>query len=131
MQQIQSSTGTPLKITRLDEATVTWDRLRIEQVITNFITNAIRYGRGSTIELSVEDKRDEVLISVKDYGAGIPKIDQDRIFNLFERGTGSGEVSGLGLGLFISKQIIEAHKGIVWVESEIGKGSTFFAKIPK
>lgn len=131
MQQIQSSTGTPLKITRLDEATVTWDRFRIEQVITNFITNAIRYGRGSTIELSVEDKRDEVLISVKDYGAGIPTIDQDRIFNLFERGSGTGEVSGLGLGLFISKQIIEAHQGRVWVESEVGKGSTFFAKIPK
>jgi PAS domain S-box-containing protein len=131
LPQIQTSSGSELKITRLDEATVCWDRLRIEQVITNYITNAIRYGQGSIIELCVEDQKDEVLISVKDYGSGIPKIDQTRIFNLFERGSGAKEVGGLGLGLFISKQIIEAHQGKVWVQSEVGEGSTFFALLPK
>ena len=131
MEQIQRSTGSALKITKLDEAMVSWDRFRIEQVITNFITNAIRYGRGSTIELCVEDKKDQVLISVKDLGSGISEKDRDRIFNLFERGVGPEEVSGLGLGLYISKQIIDAHRGKVWVESKVGEGSTFFALIPK
>ncbi len=131
MQQIESSTGSGLQIKRLDDVTVSWDRFRIEQVITNFITNAIRYGQGSIIEISVEEMNDDILISVKDFGPGIAKMDQERIFNLFERGTGAKEVGGLGLGLYISKQIIEAHKGKVWVESEVGKGSTFIVQIPK
>ena len=113
MQQIESSTGSALKIKRLDDVTVSWDRLRIEQVITNFITNAIRYGQGSVIEISVEEMKDDILISVKDFGPGIAKMDQERIFNLFERGTGAKEVSGLGLGLYISKQISKEFTEII------------------
>lgn len=128
--QIQAETGEPLKILRLDRVEGSWDRYRIEQAITNLITNAIKYGNGKTIELSLIDEGESALISVKDYGMGIMKDHQEKIFNLFERGSGPKGISGLGLGLFISKQIIESHQGKIWVESVPGSGSTFFIKIP-
>ena len=107
-----------------------WDRFRLEQVIGNLLTNAIRYGRGRPIEIKVINKSDKAIISVKDEGYGIAVDDLRRIFDRFERAIHYTEVSGMGLGLFISKEIIEAHGGEIWVESELNKGSTFFVSIP-
>ncbi|MBC7692858.1 MAG: response regulator [Methylotenera sp.] len=108
-----------------------WDRLRLEQVISNLLTNSIRYGERKQVEIHVEADSSHVLFSVKDHGMGIPKEDQSKIFDRFERSVNASEVSGLGLGLFISQQIVIAHGGSIWVSSAPGQGSTFFVKIPR
>ena len=112
------------------ETTGFWDRLRLEQVITNLLTNAIRYGNKKPIDISIESHGALISLSVKDQGIGIAQASKEKIFDRFERSVNSNEVSGLGLGLFISKQIVMAHGGKIWVESELGKGSTFIVELP-
>jgi signal transduction histidine kinase len=125
----ESGSGQPV-IEKLETSVGEWDPLRIEQVMTNIITNALRYGRGKPIRISIINNENSFLITVKDNGLGIPKSDRDKIFERYERGLLAREVSGLGLGLYISKQIVEAHSGRIWVESEVGKGSSFFVELP-
>lgn len=109
-----------------------WDKMRIEQVITNLLTNSIKYGNKQKIEVYVEGNKDMVLLKVKDYGLGISKEFQEKIFRRFERGGISAkEISGLGLGLYITQQIVKSHGGKIWVESAIGKGSTFYVELPR
>lgn len=108
-----------------------WDRLRIEQVITNLLTNAIRYGNKKDILLKLKSTDSLVRLEVIDHGIGISESAKERIFDRFERSVNSNEVSGLGLGLFITKQIVLAHEGRIWVESELGKGSCFIVEVPK
>jgi len=106
----------------------------MDQVISNLIDNAIKYTpSGGRIDIIVEDIGKGVKVSVKDTGIGIPKEDLPRIFERFYRGDKSRNLSlgGVGLGLSIVKHIIEAHGGSVGVESEIGKGSTFYFILPK
>lgn len=108
-----------------------WDKMRIEQVAINLFTNAIRYGKGNPIKIDVKDIGDSVRFSVSDQGIGIAKENQIKIFDRFERAVNASEVSGLGLGLYITKQIVLSHGGKIWVESEIGQGTTFFVELPK
>jgi len=112
------------------EAFGLWDPLRIEQVINNLLTNAIRYGRKGEVSLEVKIINNSVQLAVKDHGTGIPKDKKERIFNRFERSTDIHETTGLGLGLFLSQKIIEAHDGKIWLESELNKGSTFYFTLP-
>lgn len=108
-----------------------WDRTRIEQVLINLLTNAIRYGGGKQVSVKVTRLDSEhVQLSVIDQGIGIAEEDKERIFNRFERAVDANEVSGLGLGLSISKEIISAHQGHIWVESEPGVGSSFNVELP-
>lgn len=107
-----------------------WDRFRLEQVVGNLLTNAIRYGRGKGVGINISGDKQQVILAVSDEGYGISKDDQKRIFERFERAINSSEVSGLGLGLFISREIVEAHGGKIWVESEVDHGSTFFISLP-
>lgn len=107
-----------------------WDRFRLEQVIGNLLTNAIRYGQGRPIAIDIKSDEQNATLTVTDQGYGIADHDLERIFGRFERAINSSEVSGLGLGLFISKEIVESHGGKIWVQSEIGKGSTFFVELP-
>lgn len=107
------------------------DRYRIGQVITNLISNAIKYAPASKVlHVRVENKRAGVLIAVQDFGAGIKKDDQLRIFDPFYRAKNTREAKGAGIGLFISSRIVAKHKGKLWVESKIGKGSTFYLLLP-
>lgn len=122
--------GQPV-ITHFDHASGNWDQLRIEQVITNILTNAIRYGQGKPISVSVKNYQETVRITVTDQGQGIPKADHQRIFERYERGLIRREVSGLGLGLFITREIVEAHQGRIWVESDLNQGATFFVDLPR
>lgn len=125
-----SGSGQPV-IDHLEDAHGEWDPLRIEQVITNIITNAIRYGQGRPITISLKNYQESVRLSVKDEGLGIPKSDQKKIFERYERGMLAREVSGLGIGLYITREIVDAHGGTIWVESEISQGSTFYVDLPR
>jgi two-component system sensor histidine kinase VicK len=109
------------------------DAEKMKLVLQNLIDNAIKYTpqKGKvTISLSYDKK--EVIVSIKDSGVGIPKDQQDRIFTKFFRGANVliRETEGTGLGLFITKNIIEAHKGKIWFDSKLGKGTTFYFSIP-
>lgn len=107
-----------------------WDRFRIEQVLTNLLTNAIRYGANAPVSVQVTATKESARISVSDLGRGIAKENQDRIFDRFERAVSGNEISGLGLGLYIVKQILVAHGGSIAVKSELGQGATFVVCLP-
>lgn len=107
-----------------------FDRMRLEQVVINLLINAAKYAPGKPIHVSLEKNNDVAIIRVKDQGPGIAPDDQERIFKRFERVKGSENIGGLGLGLYISSQIIKAHNGIIRVESEVGKGSSFIIELP-
>jgi PAS domain S-box-containing protein len=108
-----------------------WDRMRIEQVLTNLLSNAMKFGKGRPIEVNVEPTGAEVRISVRDHGIGISKEDRTRIFGRFERAVSTRHFGGLGLGLYISVQILRAHHGSLHVESEPGQGSCFIVELPR
>jgi signal transduction histidine kinase len=107
-----------------------WDEFRIEQVIVNLLTNALRYGGGKPVDIVVDAGAHEVRIDVIDAGIGISEADQQRIFEPFERGSGNGEVKGLGLGLAISRQLARAHGGCLGVTSDGRIGSIFTLVLP-
>lgn len=107
-----------------------WDRFRIEQVIANLISNAIKYGASQPIEISILSESENAVIRIKDHGIGIAKENQARIFNRFEGGKFSSGSHGLGLGLYLTKKIVDAHNGTIQVESELGKGSLFTVVLP-
>jgi signal transduction histidine kinase len=107
-----------------------WDEFRIEQVISNLLTNALRYGAKSPITVKVYSDNQQALVEVRDLGIGISEENQKRIFQQFERVTAKYAVAGLGLGLFISEQIVAAHGGSITVESRIGEGALFRVCLP-
>jgi PAS domain S-box-containing protein len=120
-----------LEIGDLHQAEVFCDRLRIEQVMSNILSNALRYGKGLPVRVDLRHKGEDMTISVTDNGIGIPDTFKDKIFSRFQRAIPASEVSGLGLGLYISKQIIEAHQGKISVDSELNKGSCFTVVLPR
>lgn len=107
-----------------------WDEFRIEQVVSNLLTNALRYGGRSPIQVRVCREGDEAWVEVQDHGIGISAENQKRIFQQFERVSAKTVVAGLGLGLFISDQIVAAHGGSIVVESEINEGALFRVCLP-
>lgn len=107
-----------------------WDKLRIEQVIGNLLSNALRHGGGMPVEVSLSADADTATIIVHDQGPGISPGEQAKIFERFEQGMLSHKVGGLGLGLYIVRQIVDAHNGSVHVESEPGRGSSFIVRLP-
>lgn len=108
-----------------------WDRLRLEQVVTNLLANALKYGAGQPVALSVtRGLADSVLLSVTDHGIGIDPAAQARIFQRFERAVSADHFGGLGLGLWITHQLVEAHGGSIRVQSQPGAGATFTVALP-
>lgn len=107
-----------------------WDRYRIEQIFYNLLTNAMRYAPGKPIEMEVFQENSQAVIKVTDHGTGIAKENHEKIFLRFERAVASRNISGLGLGLYICRQIAEAHQGTISVISEKGEGASFEVKLP-
>ena len=108
------------------------DSAKIEQVLINFLTNAIKYSPGTNkVFLSVDVEGNRAIVSVRDLGIGIPKQHIPNIFRRYYRvNTTQYVIGGLGIGLYISKEIIDRHNGTIWVESEEGRGSTFYFSLP-
>ncbi len=122
--------GCSVKLTAESEVRGNWDVLRVEQIFTNLLTNAMKYGGKAPVEISVSQKGEMAFLSVRDHGVGILEKDLARIFERFERATTFKNFPGLGLGLYISQEFAKAHGGRVSVSSEPGRGSTFTLELP-
>jgi PAS domain S-box-containing protein len=123
---------TPLRVDVPESIVGTWDRMRIEQVVTNILSNALKYAPGTPVEIEARaDGGDWVELVVRDHGPGIAPADAERIFARFERAAPSQNYGGLGLGLYITKQIVEAHGGSVQASATDGGGATFTVRLPR
>jgi signal transduction histidine kinase len=107
-----------------------WDRSRLEQVVANLLSNAFKYGSGKPVEIEIALEPERARLSVKDQGIGIPPERQGRIFERFERAVSARHYSGLGLGLYIVRRVLEALGGSIRVQSAPGVGSTFAVELP-
>ena len=108
-----------------------WDEFRIEQIVVNLLTNAMRYGCQQPISVTLTVEQDWARIDVRDCGPGIAPENQAKIFEPYERGVGSDAPAGLGLGLYISRQLAEVHEGSLTLESKPGEGSVFSLTLPR
>jgi signal transduction histidine kinase len=107
-----------------------WDRFRIDQVVTNLVSNAVKYGQGKGVEIEVVRDGGTARLSVRDHGIGIDPVQQARIFGRFERAVSRENYGGFGLGLWIVRQIVEAHGGAIRLASAPGEGASFTVELP-
>jgi len=108
-----------------------WDRLRIEQVLTNLLTNALKYAAGTPVDLVLQGSDRDVTLRVSDGGPGIPESEWERIFLRFERAAPMRNFGGLGLGLYVARQIVEAHGGEIHLARVGTKGAQFVIRLPR
>lgn len=112
---------------------ITVDKVKIRRVIENLLGNAVKYTpRGGSVGIIIKREDGQIVCSFSDSGVGIPADEQDKIFQRFFRGSNVSKIQtdGTGLGLFIAKALVEAHKGRIWFESQEGKGTTFYFSLP-
>jgi signal transduction histidine kinase len=130
VQQITSSHE--LIVQRNDQAMFNGDHYRIEQVVINFLTNAIKYSpQGKKVIINSQVADGNIVVSVQDFGIGIAKEHQQKLFERFYRVDNTAmKYDGLGLGLYVASEILQRHNGKFWIESEQDKGSTFFFSLP-
>ena len=117
----------------MEEVTIVGDKVRLQQLFTNLIDNAIKYTSHGSIRVTVEDNKDAAVVKIRDTGIGIPKEEQERIFKRFYRldKSRSKETGGVGLGLSIAEWIAHAHRGRIEVDSEPNRGSVFAVYLPR
>ncbi|MBB5368263.1 MULTISPECIES: hybrid sensor histidine kinase/response regulator [unclassified Janthinobacterium] len=125
-----ASTGSTLAVQALEQVSGYWDAFRVEQIVVNLISNALRYGEGQPVEISLAATQNSAVIEVRDHGIGISGKDQERIFDAFERVVQHDRSGGLGLGLFITKQLVDAHGGAITLQSQPGHGALFSVTLP-
>jgi signal transduction histidine kinase len=128
---VQNSPACGIRWARPEPIWGEWDGARLDQVFTNLLGNAVKYGEGKPIEVVVEDGPHAVGVAIIDQGPGIAPSDQARIFERFERLVSHRQFGGFGLGLWIVRQLVEAHGGTIEVTSRPAKGSTFRVRVPK
>lgn len=123
--------GSELELRGIDRPIIGyWDALRIDQIVDNLLSNAIKYGEGKPIVVEIFEDGETAHIVVQDHGIGISPADQERVFGRFERAVSTRYYGGFGLGLWITRQVVEAHGGTIRVQSALGKGSTFEVILP-
>jgi signal transduction histidine kinase/PAS domain-containing protein len=122
--------GCGLTVTTPSLVTGLWDRLRLDQVVTNLLSNALKYGAGTPVRVHVVSDTTHVRLRVEDQGIGIPTEARERIFGRFERAVSTRHYGGLGLGLYVTRQIVERLGGRVGVESQPGQGAAFTVELP-
>jgi signal transduction histidine kinase len=108
-----------------------WDHDQLMRVVANLVHNALRFGTNSRVVIEARDRGDHALLIVSDHGVGIDPADHERIFERYERAVSSRHFGGLGLGLWVARQIVLAMGGTITVESERGNGATFTVDLPK
>ena len=108
-----------------------WDEFRIEQIVVNLLTNALRYGAQQPVQVALLVEQDVVRVEVRDQGPGIAPEQHEKIFEPYERGVGNEVPSGLGLGLYISRELAEVHEGTLTVSSTPGEGAVFSLVLPR
>lgn len=123
--------GCKIEVLGPNTVTGSWNRLALEQVVTNLLVNACKYGRGKPISVYVEADERRATLCVKDHGIGIPPADQARIFERYEQIVSARRQEGLGLGLFIVTRIVKALGGRVRVESQPGQGASFIVELAR
>ncbi|MBZ4415431.1 ATP-binding protein [Myxococcus sp. RHSTA-1-4] len=123
--------GSPVTLYAQDDMRGSWDRLRVDQVLTNLLTNALKYGAGRPVAVRLSGDEVHVRIAVEDSGIGIAPEHLSRIFERFGRAVSERHYGGLGLGLYITRQIVESHGGEVLVHSTPGQGSRFEVVLPR
>jgi signal transduction histidine kinase len=129
-RELQAS-GCAVELQALQPVPGCWDRLRLEQVIGNLISNAARYGAGRPVEIHVTADPEQAHLSVRDHGIGVAPEDLARIFQRFERARNVGRNAGFGIGLWVVAELCRAMGGAVGVHSELGRGSTFTITLPR
>lgn len=131
LKQQAEAAGSAIALEAPGELRGVWDEFRIEQVLTNLLTNALRYGGGKPVEMMLCERDGTAHITVRDQGIGIAPEDQERIFGQFERTDDSRKhAPGLGLGLYITRKIVGLHGGRIEVESRPGEGALFHVELP-
>jgi len=123
--------GSLLTVSAQGQVVGQWDRSRLDQVVSNLVSNAVKFGLGKPIEITIGTRGGSTVLFVKDHGMGIEPEAHERIFKPFERGVSVRHYGGLGLGLHIVKTIVDALGGSVSVASEPGSGSTFMVELPQ
>jgi signal transduction histidine kinase len=120
----------PLELS-LESVTGSWNRMRVDTALTNLITNAMKYGAGRPIAVSVAASNDAAALMVRDQGIGIAPADQGRIFERFERASANARVPGFGIGLWMARALVRGMGGTVTVDSVPGAGATFTIHLPR
>jgi PAS domain S-box-containing protein len=123
--------GSALQFDAPPEVHGVWDAAQLDMAVGNLLSNALKYGPGKPVHLNLADSGDRVVITVRDRGIGIAARDTRRVFERFERAVSANHYGGLGLGLYITRQVVEAHGGQIAVESRLGEGSEFTIVLPK
>ena len=123
--------GSPIVVAALAPAAGRFDRMRLEQVLANLISNALKFGAEKPVVVEVRADPERVELTVKDEGIGIAPGDQERVFGRFERAVSTEHFGGLGLGLYIAREIVEAHGGAIGLSSEPGMGTTVKVSLPR
>ncbi|MYM23048.1 response regulator [Duganella sp. FT135W] len=126
-----ATVGTTIVLDAPTPACGWWDDFRIEQIVVNLLTNALRYGGGQPVVVTLAVMADSVRVDVRDSGPGVALENQGKIFEPYERGVGSDAPAGLGLGLYISRQLAEAHGGSLTLSSVPGAGAVFSLTLPR
>jgi len=128
----QLTTSHTIVLLETEDVFVMGDRIRLEQVLNNFLTNAVKYSPDAKhVEVSSAVKENRLVVAVKDFGIGIPEESIKRLSERYFRlDNSSMRFPGLGIGLFVASEILKRHEGRMWIESEVGKGSTFFFDLP-
>jgi signal transduction histidine kinase len=123
--------GTPIKVATRQAVVGYWDRACLNQVLSNLLSNAVKYGAGQPVIVELEAEGAEGVIAVRDHGIGIAPENQPHIFEKFERAAPERQFGGLGLGLWICREIVTAMKGTIAVSSSPGAGATFTVRLPR